>query len=390
MNELKQDHEPRVDDLAPSDGWLRTAAAMAAEGFLLHDNTGAILACNPGAVRILGVPEEELCSRSLRQVFCRCTHEDGTPFPGDLHPAMEALHTARPVNGVIMGLSRRGDKIAWISVSAQPLFHADARAPHAVVSTFTDITDRKQTEERLCRSEERFRHMVENLLAAAVYVEGDRVRINKAVEEITGYSRGELGTLDKWFRKLFGEAHELVRAWYEEDRRIDFPQARTLTLTRKNGETRLVEFVGYVFKPGPGEVWLLHDVTERAAAEQRFRALFECSSDACLLLDHTAVIDCNTAALARLNCSDRTELLGRRLADLAPPHQPEGSDSAEKAARMQELAQQQGCQRFEWQARGTEGVDFPVDVSLTPITLRGRDALLMVWHDLSDRQNRDR
>ena len=47
------------------------------------------------------------------------------------------------------------------------------------------------------------------------------------------------------------------------------------------------------------------DITEREASDERFRILFERSSDAHLLLDHTGVIDCNDATLRLLRCVHR-------------------------------------------------------------------------------------
>ena len=34
----------------------------------------------------------------------RAIHEDGSPFPGEEHPAMVTLRTGRPQEGVLMGV----------------------------------------------------------------------------------------------------------------------------------------------------------------------------------------------------------------------------------------------------------------------------------------------
>ena len=51
-------------------------------------------------------------------------------------------------------------------------------------------------------------------------------------------------------------------------------------------------------------------------ADERFRVLFERSSDAHLLLADQGVIDCNRAAVDMLRCASKAELLGRHPADI--------------------------------------------------------------------------
>jgi PAS domain S-box-containing protein len=137
----------------------------------------------------------------------------------------------------------------------------------------TDITQRKQADDALRASEQRLRLMVENLPAGAVYVEGESLFSNRATEEITGYKRSELRTLDEWFRALYGDSRQAVRELYEADRQAGFPTPRTVPMTRKDGQVRFVQFAAYRFEQG--DVWLLHDVTELRLAEEKATLLRE-------------------------------------------------------------------------------------------------------------------
>ena len=118
--------------------------------------------------------------------------------------------------------------------------------------------------------EHRLRLMVEHLPAGAVYVEGDHLLLNKAAEAITGYRRSELTTRARWFRSLHGAQAEDFHGRYEADRAAEFPAARVVRITRKDGEERIVESVTYRFDGG--EVWLLHDITEQVRAVEGLRA----------------------------------------------------------------------------------------------------------------------
>jgi diguanylate cyclase (GGDEF)-like protein/PAS domain S-box-containing protein len=143
---------------------------------------------------------------------------------------------------------------------------------------------------------------------------------------------------------------------------------------------------------GPGGlIGVCFDVTERIASEERFRVLFERAPHPHLLFDEQGgIIDCNDATLALMRCADKAALLGVHPALLSPEFQPDGRPSAEKGAEMVALAWEQGGHRFEWRRRDMGGHEFPVEVTLTPVTLGGRPVLLSVWHDLTERKRAER
>jgi PAS domain S-box-containing protein len=137
------------------------------------------------------------------------------------------------------------------------------------VAIALDTTARVEAEKNLLESERRLRVMVENLPAGAVYLEGDLIYFNRTAEEIIGYERDEIRSIDEWFARLYGDCAAAVRAKYEEAREANFPAPRTHELTRKDGSARLVEFSSY--RHDAGEVWLMHDVTERERAQEELR-----------------------------------------------------------------------------------------------------------------------
>ena len=130
---------------------------------------------------------------------------------------------------------------------------------------------------------------------------------------------------------------------------------------------------------------IVRDVTDSKAAEERFHVLFEQSSDAHLLFDDTGIIDCNNAAIQMLRCHDKRKF-ALHPAVLSPEFQPDGRRSLEKCVEMDALARKQGCHRFEWLHQKRDGLVFPVEVTLTPVTIAGNDTLLAVWHDLTERK----
>ncbi len=121
-------------------------------------------------------------------------------------------------------------------------------------------------------------------------------------------------------------------------------------------------------------------------SETKFRLLFEKSPDAMLLLDGDVFVDCNQAAVEMMRCSSKEQLLALDLYDIFPERQPDGRLSSEKARDLVATAFREGSLRFEWVHRAVDGTDFPVEVLLTAIPLRGKEVLHVAWRDITERK----
>ncbi len=157
---------------------------------------------------------------------------------------------------------------------------------------------------------------------------------------------------------------------------------------RKDGSVFPLDVAVSSIQQGDHQIFvgIVRDTTERNATEERFRVLFEQSSDAHLLFDDTGIIDCNHAAVQMLRCRDKAKVLALHPAVLSPEFQPDGRPSLEKCMEMDSIAREQGYHRFEWLHRKMDGECFPVEVTLTPVTIVGKATLLVVWHDLTERK----
>jgi PAS domain S-box-containing protein len=127
-------------------------------------------------------------------------------------------------------------------------------------------------------------------------------------------------------------------------------------------------------------------ITDLEISEERFRTLFEFSNDAHLIFDVATggIIDCNAEAIRMLRCTDKKQVLAIHPATLSPEYQPDGRTSHDKSLEMDATARKNGYHRFEWIHRRMDGEDFPVQVTLTPVTLHSGPALLVVWHEITD------
>ena len=116
----------------------------------------------------------------------------------------------------------------------------------------------------------------------------------------------------------------------------------------------------------------------------KFRILFEQSSDAHLISMGGVITDCNDASIKILNARRKQDILKIHPAQLSPPFQPDGQSSLEKSKKMDATAKRRGFHRFEWVHRTLDGKDFPVQVTLNYVKIDGKDGMIAVWHDLTE------
>lgn len=179
----------------PGPNSAQTALGALAEGVVVQRASGEIVSCNPAAERILGLTREQLSGRTSTDPCWRAIHEDGSPFPGETHPAMATLATGRAMRGVVMGIHRPDGSLRWISVNAEPIGPPDAPVS-GVLTTFVDITGWKQAQRQLVENEQRFRQVFENSGEAIFLTDpadpGTTLAVNPAACRMLGWSEEEL------------------------------------------------------------------------------------------------------------------------------------------------------------------------------------------------------
>jgi PAS domain S-box-containing protein len=277
----------------------------------------------------------------------------------------------------------------WVLSRAQAVWDAQGN-PLRLVGSHADITTRKHAEQALAASEERYRELFDHNPVPAWIYDRDTIQIldaNDAACRQYGYSIEEFVGLS--IRDLF---HPEDAPALDKSLQSPAPRRRPTHATRQrrqDGSTFRAEITSHALET-PGRCTRLVtviDITDRESAYERTRLMFEHSSDAHLLFDETGgVIECNEAALRMLGATSKEQLLGQHPARFSPDLQPDGRLSKEGSALNDALARERGHHRFDWTHRRFDGVEFPCEVSLTVVPIGGRDVLLVVWHDLTERK----
>jgi PAS domain S-box-containing protein len=143
------------------------------------------------------------------------------------------------------------------------------------VATIRDITKRKQAEEALRESEERFRRLYEQapLGYQSLDAEGRLVDVNQAWLDLLGYSRHQV--IGRWFGDFL--APQEVDSFQQRFSRFKATGEVhvDLEMVRHNASTIIVHIDGRIGHDEHGQFkqthCILHDITERKQAEEALR-----------------------------------------------------------------------------------------------------------------------
>ena len=120
-------------------------------------------------------------------------------------------------------------------------------------------------------------------------------------------------------------------------------------------------------------------------SEEKFRTLFENAGDAIFLMDGPVIVDCNTQTLQLFRRS-REDIIGRTPADLSPPFQPDGTQSADKMSEIVDQAMHGTSRFFEWTHFHPDGERFTVEIRVNCIRMEDCPHLMVISRDITDRK----
>jgi len=289
-----------------------------------------------------------------------------------------------------------------------------------LVSVSRDISERKKAERELLELNQSLERRVAERTAALTTSEAQfRALVEHAPEAIVVFN-GDTG------RFLFGNEHACRIYGVPMERLTELTPAevspefqpcggRSSVLAREKMQAALTGgmpvFEWVHRQPNgrlvPTEVRLLRlpaegqnlvrasiiDNSERKRAEQalreseeKFRALFEGSSQGVVLQDENQILEVNPAAVRIMGCQSAQELVGKHPSDTSPPFQPNGESSAAMARKFIKECLDNGSARFEWISRTPQDKEVPLEVALTRIQWSGRQVIQAFITDITERQ----
>ena len=243
------------------------------------DPTGIVSSWNPGAHRLKGYAAGEIVGQHFSRFY---TEEDrATGLPAR---ALATAQTEGKFEDEAWHVRKDGTRF-WAHMVIDPITSPDG-ALLGFAKVTRDLTERKEAENILRRSEEQFRLLVQSVTDYAIYMldaNGNVANWNMGAQRIKGYTASEI------------VGQHFSRFYTEEDRKADHP-AQTLATAmregryesegwrvRKDGTSFLAHVIIDPIRDERGEIIgfakITRDITERQLAqtqlEEAREALFQ-------------------------------------------------------------------------------------------------------------------
>ena len=269
------------------------------DGIFVVDAKGRVTFVNPAALHMLEYVEEEMLGQMVHALIHH-SHKDGSNYPVEDCPMYASFTRAVDSHVEDEVLWRKDGSSFPVDYFSTPIIR-DGKV-EGVVVTFRDITKRKQAEDSLRESEERYRVLVENAsdIIFRTDVNGNFTFVNPAMIHISGYEKEE----------LIGEQYTILIRPDMRDNALKFFGRQMVKglqntyseypIITKDGQnlwfgqnTQLIVNDGKV----TGFQVVSRDITDRKRMEEklrfeekRFRAFVEHASDMIVLVNPEGVI----------------------------------------------------------------------------------------------------
>ncbi len=372
---------------------LQSLFEQAHDAIFILDLQGSHLAVNQRAADMMGYTIEEMRGLSLNQTSAETQKSRQVLqqlLNGEHIPLYERL------------FKKKDGTIFPVEINVELVRDSHGNPLH-IQSVIRDISERKAAEEKLRESEDKYRTFVENSFDAITFVNenGNITEWNRAAENLTGLKKEDVLNKPYWEIQIQLTPHELRTLEYETRIKTNmlemietgqspfFNRINFAELVRPDGTRRSVEQIVFPAKKknGYGIRSVAHDITERKKAEEelrdseeRFRLLFERSQATMLVIEPTSgeIINANPAA-ANFYGYSIDQLRGMSIDQINTL--PKDTISAER-----QLALREERNFFVFPHRLANGDIRSVEVHSSPLSLKGRQVLFSIIHDITKRK----
>jgi PAS domain S-box-containing protein len=309
------------DALIKSEKKFRALIESSVDAITLISADGVIQDANAGLSNILGYSLEELIGTNRRSII----------HPEDLSDAIGGISQMTSKPGSIENLEYRCKTKAgtykWLHLTYHNLLHDEDI--HGIVVVTRDITERKQAEEALKASEEKYRLLFySNPIPMWIYDQETLkfLEVNKATVDHYGYSREEFRDMTLRDIRPVAEFDKLAHRLESIKNSSKFSFLQSIwSHKKKTGEIVFVEIKSHAieYNSRSARLVLANDITERREAENKLfreRNLLRTLID--LLPDYIYVKDTecrhiinNEANVKLIGAKNEQETLGKTVID---------------------------------------------------------------------------
>jgi len=264
-----------------------------------------------------------------------------------------------------------------------------------LAESFTDMASKLSKREQDIRKarSQGFSRIVQGMKGRYFYFTHDKKGqisyVSSSVKDILDYSPDEF---QNFFNQYFVESrlNEEAAKMIQLSLKGEQQEAFELEIRARSGDLLRFEVIEVPVKDESGKIVALegmaHDITKRKREEEKFRVLFESSSQANLLCADEGILDCNHAFLALFGFKNKDEVLGTRFYSLARAIQPNGQAAFDIINQLMEQAVKTGYQQHELLFERVDGEVFPAEMIFTAATMNDKPVFIGILQDLTERK----
>jgi len=298
------------DKVRDSEAQLRSIFDATVDGIAHIDASGKIVAANRRLVEdMLGYRMEETIGKN----FVELGRVDPKELPRVLEAMKKVFTTGRPVKNFETILVKEDGRRVPVEISTGITKKEDKIV--GITTTIRDVTERKEADESLKESEEKFRNLAEQSPSMIFINKGGRVvYANSRCAEVMGYHRKNFHSPGfDFFTLIAPEYRGLVKANFRKHNDGDEVPPYEYKLITKNGKripalltTKLVKYEGETAILGT-----VTDITEPKRLEQLYKNVVELSPDSIVTVNAKGVLTSCNATASKLLGFSKGELVGR-------------------------------------------------------------------------------
>jgi len=292
-------------------------------------------------------------------------------------------------------MTKDGRKL-WISATGARIMHKDRLAG---LLSFTDITERKQAEEKLRQSEENYKTLFNSSVVGMYVMDAETMKVvmgNRAAREMIGFSSAEEGIGVNPFNFVVPEDREKVLEIAINEFLEDSRQTHEIRVMDKNGRRgwQSISIARIMHKGRLASLVSFADITERKRmeealrqSEENYRALFDSSVIGTIVIDAETMklVMANQAAAKMFGLSSAEEALELDPLDFFHP------EDKEKIVEIAEknLFEQDSQHTYELRAVTKDGREIWISATGARIMHEGRLAGLISFTDITEQKRQN-